>query len=90
MSKIRNEDDYAAALVAEHGFEPPTVEVIERRDVSHVAGAAVGERWTIRCPYCECRHTHGAGEGLRSPHCTGGFRLPDYSLVAPDRGDVRG
>ena len=37
--------------------------------------------WVIsNCPYCGERHLHGAGEGLRSPHCAAGTP-EDYYLV---------
>lgn len=26
-------------------------------------------RWKILCPYCGEPHWHGAGEGVRKPHC---------------------
>lgn len=28
-----------------------------------------GNQQTFRCPYCKCKHRHGAGNGHRSPHC---------------------
>lgn len=43
------------------------------------------DAWIIQeCPYCGERHTHGAGEGLRSSHCRMGSR-GSYYLVKKQR-----
>jgi hypothetical protein len=41
---------------------------------------------TAPCPFCGQCHSHGAGEGLRSPHCTSRRAPSDYYLIESGRG----
>lgn len=39
-------------------------------------------QWHVRCPYgCRETHHHGAGSGLRTPHCRVWPLPPDYLVT---------
>lgn len=40
--------------------------------------------WDVKCPYCDGEHRHGAGEGLRQPHCGNGNLDGYYIYVDRD------
>lgn len=40
-------------------------------------------QWHCLCPWCGEIHHHGAGEGLRAPHCRVWPPPPDYRITDP-------